>query len=123
MSDDRKLLLQLWVVSVWKELKTTLASKKLAVSHKPRCRAASRRRPATLQGAVVTPEEFSEAVRAAARTYPTLRDVPPAAFPLFLTSKAYLHMLDGTTAQPFFPRAADGSILLVRGATGCTLRH
>ncbi|XP_072047467.1 TPR and ankyrin repeat-containing protein 1-like [Amphiura filiformis] len=38
------------------------------------------------------------------------QDVHPAAFPLFLGSKQFLLMLDGSLPNPFFPRNEDGSL-------------
>ncbi|KAI3424745.1 hypothetical protein D9Q98_008134 [Chlorella vulgaris] len=37
--------------------------------------------------------------------------VPAEAFPLFLSSRQFLRLLDGTIEQPFFPRRADVSIM------------
>jgi len=43
--------------------------------------------------------------------YPhTLQEVPQGLFPLFLTQSEFLKMLDGTLAEPFFPRNEDGSL-------------
>jgi len=44
------------------------------------------------------------AAEAAAAELHTFARVPGAAFPLFLSTKKYLHMLDGTLPNPFFPR-------------------
>jgi hypothetical protein len=41
---------------------------------------------------------------------PTLRDISDEAFPLFLTSTAFIHMLDGTLHRPFFMRDIEGNI-------------
>jgi hypothetical protein len=78
-----------------------------------------------LQKAVVGEAEWPGLLAAATASYPTFRGIPPSAFPLFLTSKAFLRMLDGTLGrgpsglpdpsrpQPFFARSEDGSILQV----------
>lgn len=34
----------------------------------------------------------------------TLSNVPPECFPLFLSTRRWLHLLDGTLEDPFFPR-------------------
>lgn len=57
-----------------------------------------------LQTASLGSEAAAATAAAAAVELHTFRDVPAAAFPLFLTTKKYLHMLDGTLADPFFPR-------------------
>ncbi len=44
------------------------------------------------------------AAEAAAAELHTFASVPGIAFPLFLSTKKYLHMLDGTLPNPFFPR-------------------
>eukprot|EP00798_Chlamydomonas_sp_ICE-L_P021903 gene21903-28945_t len=64
-----------------------------------------------LQAPVMPPDKYEEVLLAGNMTYHTLRDVPPEAFPLFLSSRQWLHMLDGTLQQPFFPRGANGAIL------------
>eukprot|EP00955_Chlamydomonas_euryale_P044350 352864-Chlamydomonas_euryale.AAC.8 len=55
--------------------------------------------------------EFNRVVAAGEASYPTLRDVPREAFPLFLSSRTWLHMLDGTLQAPFFPRHPNGAIM------------
>ncbi len=58
-----------------------------------------------LQTASLGPEAAAAtAAAAAAAELHTFNAVPPVAFPLFLTTKQYLHMLDGTLKDPFFPR-------------------
>lgn len=58
-----------------------------------------------LQTASLGPEAAAATAAAvAAAELHTFKSVPPAVFPLFLTTKQYLHMLDGTLADPFFPR-------------------
>ncbi|GLI67623.1 hypothetical protein VaNZ11_011870, partial [Volvox africanus] len=64
-----------------------------------------------LQSAVLPPADFARVMAMASATYHTFRDVPSEAFPLFLSSRAYLRMLDGTTDRPFFPRQPNGAIL------------
>ena len=41
----------------------------------------------------------------------TFQDVPEGMFPLFLTQNEFLKMLDGTLANPFWPRNDDGSLV------------
>jgi hypothetical protein len=41
---------------------------------------------------------------------PTFSHVPAEMFPLFLTQSEFLKMLDGTLAEPFWPRNEDGSL-------------
>ena len=41
----------------------------------------------------------------------TFQDVPEGMFPLFLTQNEFLKMLDGTLANPFWPRNDDGSLM------------
>ncbi|KXZ49100.1 hypothetical protein GPECTOR_23g31 [Gonium pectorale] len=64
-----------------------------------------------LQSAVLPEEQYARVVALSNATYHTFRDVPSEAFPLFLSSRACLRMLDGTTARPFFPRVPNGAIL------------
>jgi hypothetical protein len=46
--------------------------------------------------AAVVPAEMAEGfAEAGSREYHSMRDVPTEAFPLFLTSRAFLRMLDG----------------------------
>ncbi|KAG2432292.1 hypothetical protein HYH02_013015 [Chlamydomonas schloesseri] len=68
-----------------------------------------------LQRAALRDHEWERASAAFSATYHTFKDVPPEAFPLFLSSRTYLRMLDGTTERPFFPRAANGAIIQVAG--------
>ena len=42
--------------------------------------------------------------------YPILRGIPTDVFPLFLTTRQYLRMLDGTLSEPFFPRRENGAV-------------
>lgn len=44
------------------------------------------------------------------RPYTSLRDIPGEAFPLFVTTKQWLLLLDATTPQPFHERAPDGRL-------------
>ena len=39
-----------------------------------------------------------------------IQDVPQTAYPLFLNSRQYMLMLDGSLPDPFFPRNEDGSL-------------
>ncbi|EFN58513.1 hypothetical protein CHLNCDRAFT_140575 [Chlorella variabilis] len=57
----------------------------------------------------VTPDRAAAYAAAAARPYHSFKGLPEEAWPLFLSAKQYLHMLDGTLRQPFFKRRADGS--------------
>jgi superfamily I DNA/RNA helicase len=41
---------------------------------------------------------------------PTFSHVPAEMFPLFLTQSEFLKMLDGTLAEPFWPRNEDGTL-------------
>lgn len=72
-----------------------------------------------LQRAALRDHEWERASAAFNTTYHTFKDVPPEAFPLFLSSRTYLRMLDGTTERPFFPRAANGSIIQVGAGIHC----
>jgi hypothetical protein len=47
-----------------------------------------------MQAAAMPPDEFRLAQAAGRATYHSLAAVPPEAFPLFLSSKKYLHMLE-----------------------------
>lgn len=40
-----------------------------------------------------------------------LQMIPSSDYPLFITNKQYLLLLDGTMKDPFFPRKADGTFL------------
>lgn len=72
-----------------------------------------------LQSAVLPAEEWEAVSAAAAAQYHTMRDVPDAAFPLFLSSRNFLRMLDGCLQSPFFPRAANGAIIQVGTCVRC----
>ncbi|CAD7695958.1 unnamed protein product [Ostreobium quekettii] len=63
-----------------------------------------------LQGAVLSAEEVRDLAELANGEYPTLSEIPSAAFPLFLTTRQHLQMLDGTLREPFFPRHENGAI-------------
>lgn len=62
------------------------------------------------------PGEYQRAVELRSRRYHSLAAVPSGAFPLFITSRQYLLMLDGATADPMFARREDGSIIQVKHA-------
>jgi hypothetical protein len=47
-----------------------------------------------MQAAAMPPDEFRLAEAAGRATYHSLAAVPPEAFPLFLSSRQYLHMLE-----------------------------
>jgi hypothetical protein len=69
-----------------------------------------------LQAAAVTNPEDAAAIAAATATDPvTLRGLPPAAFPLFTTTRQWLQLLDASCAEPFFARTADGALLTEGG--------
>lgn len=51
-------------------------------------------------------------LHASSEEYATLAQVPDAAFPLFVTTKTFLRMLDGTVKSPFFPRRENGTVLM-----------
>lgn len=52
--------------------------------------------------AVLSPSDQARVVAARARQYHSFSDdIPQDAFPLFLSSKQYLAMLDATVSQPF----------------------
>jgi hypothetical protein len=55
-----------------------------------------------LQMAVLRPEEASAVLAATAAPYPSLSCIPDEAFPLFLSNRQFLAMLDATLQQPFF---------------------
>ena len=60
-----------------------------------------------LQAAAVGPREAQRLADASASPgMHTLRGLPPDAFPLFLSTTRWLHMLDGTLPDPFLPRSA-----------------
>ena len=65
------------------------------------------------QMAVMGAAEYSRMVEVAAWPLHTLHEVPDEAFPLFVTSKQWLRLLDGTVARPFFPRAPSGAVIQV----------
>ncbi|KIZ02024.1 hypothetical protein MNEG_5936 [Monoraphidium neglectum] len=52
--------------------------------------------------AIADPADARAVAAAAARDYPSLRDVPSAAFPLFVTTAQWLRMLDASCDVPFF---------------------
>jgi hypothetical protein len=59
-----------------------------------------------LQAAAIKDPAHAAAIAAAAsRDYPSLRDVPDAAFPLFATTAQWLRMLDASCDAPFFGAA------------------
>ncbi|GFH30803.1 uncharacterized protein HaLaN_29723, partial [Haematococcus lacustris] len=64
-----------------------------------------------MQLAVLQPWDMLAVEAAAEGVYHSMQQVPTAAFPLFLTSREYLNMLDGTLAEPFLPRHEDGSVV------------
>jgi hypothetical protein len=51
--------------------------------------------------AVLSPSEQAQVIGARSRQYHSFRDVPDEAFPLFLSSKQWLAMLDATVPNPF----------------------
>lgn len=53
------------------------------------------------QMAVLSPSEQALVIAARSQRYHSLQDIPDEAFPMFLSSKQYLAMLDATVAQPF----------------------
>ncbi|KAL4457799.1 hypothetical protein ABPG75_012664 [Micractinium tetrahymenae] len=57
----------------------------------------------------VTADRAAAYAAAASQPYHSFGGLPEEAWPLFLSSKQYLHMLDGTLAKPFFKRRRDGS--------------
>lgn len=58
-----------------------------------------------LQTAAIGAVEARRLAEVAASTeLHTLLDVPPECFPLFLSTRLWLHLLDGTLLDPFFPR-------------------
>ncbi|PSC71609.1 TPR and ankyrin repeat-containing 1-like isoform A [Micractinium conductrix] len=56
----------------------------------------------------VTPDRAAAYAAAAAQPHHSFRGLPEEAWPLFLSAKQYMHMLDGTLRTPFFKRRADG---------------
>lgn len=66
-----------------------------------------------MQAAAMPPAEYRDAEAAGRATYHSMSDVPREAFPLFLSARQYLHMLDATLPQPFFRRRPNGAILQV----------
>ena len=54
------------------------------------------------------------AAAAAAADMHMLQNEPAAAFPLFLSTKKYLQLLDGTLAAPFFPRCDHADSCMVQ---------
>jgi hypothetical protein len=62
-----------------------------------------------LQAAAVASADDAAAIAAAAAVERTsLRDVPPAAFPLFVTSQQWLRMLDASCDERFFGGGGEG---------------
>lgn len=51
--------------------------------------------------AVLSRPEQAVVMAARAQQYHSLMDIPDEAFPLFLTSKQWLSMLDATVSTPF----------------------
>ncbi|KAK9842411.1 hypothetical protein WJX84_005751 [Apatococcus fuscideae] len=64
-----------------------------------------------LQAAVVGLEQAAELEQAALREIHTFANVSARAFPLFLSTRAYLYALDATLPSPFLKRNADGSLV------------
>lgn len=64
------------------------------------------------------PDEYRAAEAASSARYHSLAAVPATAFPLFLSSREYLLMLDATTPQPFFRRRPNGAIAHVGAVEG-----
>jgi len=58
-----------------------------------------------------SPLELAECLEAANGEYATLNQIPDAAYPLFLTTKLFTQMLDGTLTTPFFARRENGTII------------
>jgi hypothetical protein len=51
--------------------------------------------------AVLSPSEQAQVIAARSRQYHSFRDVPQEAFPLFLSGKQWLAMLDATVPEQF----------------------
>lgn len=51
--------------------------------------------------AVLSPSEQAQVIAARSRQYHSFSGVPDEAFPLFLSSKQWLAMLDATVPNPF----------------------
>lgn len=51
--------------------------------------------------AVLSPSDVAKVVVARNQQFHSFRDVPDEAFPLFLSSKQWLSMLDATVPEPF----------------------
>ncbi|GMH41232.1 hypothetical protein BSKO_09142 [Bryopsis sp. KO-2023] len=66
-----------------------------------------------LQAAVLSKDQLQHVIDLGKNAYPfrPFRDIPSAAFPLFLTTHQFLRMLDGTLQEPFFPRKEDGTLM------------
>lgn len=58
----------------------------------------------------VTPDRAAAYAAAAARPYHSFKGLPEEAWPLFLSAKQYLHMLDGRAAAVWLPH----SLLMAR---------
>jgi hypothetical protein len=54
-----------------------------------------------LQMAVLTPSEQAKVIAARSRQYHSFQDIPDEAFPMFLSSKQWLAMLDVSVPEPF----------------------
>ncbi|KAL6749214.1 P-loop containing nucleoside triphosphate hydrolase protein [Haematococcus lacustris] len=67
-----------------------------------------------MQLAVLQPWDMLAVEASAEGVYHSMQQVPTAAFPLFLISREYLNMLDGTLAEPFQPRHEDGSVVQLK---------
>jgi len=65
-----------------------------------------------LQAAVLSEKDLQELTKLVQSDYHVLRDIPENVFPLFLTTRQYLRMLDGTLSKPFFPRRDNGAVAL-----------
>ncbi|KAK9854785.1 hypothetical protein WJX84_000152 [Apatococcus fuscideae] len=64
-----------------------------------------------LQAAVIGIAQADELEAVSAREYPSFANVPDDAFPLFLSTRAYLHALDATLEMPFHERNEQGAML------------
>lgn len=57
-----------------------------------------------LQLAALGEAEGSVLAAAGSVDYSTMLDVPPEAFPLFISARKFLSMLDGSLPEPYLPR-------------------
>ena len=72
-----------------------------------------------LQAALLEGEEAAAVTAATSIKYHSFVDVPSLAFPLFLSSKQYLQMLDASCkGKHFFPRGQDGAVVVGTGPGG-----